>query len=102
MMEEMHRRTLELSERVLGKEHPHTVTSIYCLAYLLQNWKRYDSSSVLYQRALLGYQKTLGLDHPTTLACSEHYTSATVRDNDMNMIIYVRMMKNESYGRLYI
>jgi hypothetical protein len=27
---------------------------------------------------------------------------ATVRDNDMNMMIYVRMIKNESYRRLYI
>ena len=71
----MNQRTLELRERVLGKEHPDTLMGIYCLAYLLQNQKRYDSSSVLYQRALLGYQKKLGLDHPATLACSKHYSS---------------------------
>src|SRR5436305_963589 len=73
--EDINRRTLELRERVLGKEHPDTLMSIYWLAYLLQKRKRYDSSSVLYQRALLGYQKKLGLDYPTTLACSKHYSS---------------------------
>jgi tetratricopeptide (TPR) repeat protein len=73
--EEMNRQMLELSEKVLGEDHPATLTSTYCLAYLLQNEKRYGSSLVLYERALLGYQKQLGLDHPTTLACSKHYTS---------------------------
>jgi hypothetical protein len=38
--EEMHRWTLELRERVLGKERPDTLMSIYCLAHLLQNQKR--------------------------------------------------------------
>jgi hypothetical protein len=71
----MHQRTLELRESVLGKEHPDTLMSIYCLAHLLQRRKRYDDSSIFYQRALLGYEKRLGLDHPTTLACSKHYSS---------------------------
>lgn len=31
--EAMNRRALE----ALGKEHPHTLTSIYCLAYLLHH-----------------------------------------------------------------
>ena len=31
----MHRRALEGREKVLGVEHPDTLTSVYCLAYLL-------------------------------------------------------------------
>jgi hypothetical protein len=31
--EEMHRQALGLRETVLGKEHPDTLTSIYCLAH---------------------------------------------------------------------
>jgi Tetratricopeptide repeat len=33
--EEMHRQALRLIEVVLGREHPNTVTSVYCLTYLL-------------------------------------------------------------------
>jgi tetratricopeptide (TPR) repeat protein len=73
--EEMNRRALEGQEKVMGMEHPHTLISVYCLAYLLQAKGQYDDASVLYQRAIAGLQKTLGPHHPTTLACSEHYSS---------------------------
>jgi len=73
--EMMHRQALELKERVLGKEHPSTLTSVYCLAYLLHGQEQYGDASILYQRASLGYQRILGSDHPTTLACSNHYSS---------------------------
>ena len=34
--------------------------------------KKYEDASMLYQR---GYEKTLGLDHPTAVACSKHYAA---------------------------
>ncbi|OCK72694.1 hypothetical protein K432DRAFT_315676 [Lepidopterella palustris CBS 459.81] len=70
----MHRQTLATREKVLGKEHPDTLTSVYCLAYLLADRHRYDESAALYKRACAGYRTVLGNDHPTTRACREHYT----------------------------
>jgi hypothetical protein len=33
--EAMHRQELAICEKVLGHEHPSTLTSVYCLAHLL-------------------------------------------------------------------
>jgi hypothetical protein len=68
----MNRRALAGRETALGLEHPDTLTSVYCLAYLLQSLKRYNEALDLYNRACSGYKDTLGLDHPTTQACSKH------------------------------
>src|SRR6266536_2073963 len=38
--EEMHRRALEGKQRVLGMEHPESLTTVYCLAYLLHAPKK--------------------------------------------------------------
>ena len=72
--EEMHRQVLTLMETVLGKEHPDTLTSVYCLAHLLHQNKRYKDAEVFYRRAYAGYRKTLGEQHPTTAACFWHYS----------------------------
>ncbi|OCK88791.1 uncharacterized protein K441DRAFT_587010 [Cenococcum geophilum 1.58] len=58
----MNRRALEGTEKVLGKEHPNTLTSVYRLAHLFQERGQYKDALSLYQRACTGYQKTLGLD----------------------------------------
>lgn len=70
----MHGQALALTERVLGKEHPDALTSVYCLAYLLYHKKRYKDAEVFYHRAYSGYRKTLGEKYPTTTACSRHYS----------------------------
>jgi hypothetical protein len=74
--EAMNRQTLALKEKVLGPEHPDTLTSVYCLAHLLSTRHRYNESLTLYERACAGYETILGKDHPTTRACYQHYTSA--------------------------
>jgi tetratricopeptide (TPR) repeat protein len=67
--EEMLQQAFGLRETVLGKrEHPDTLTSIYNLAYVLSNRKRFSEANALYQRALNGYGKTLAPDHPTVQA----------------------------------
>jgi hypothetical protein len=71
----MNRRALDGKEKVLGKEHPNTLMSVYCLAYLLHKRKRYDAASELYRRASRGYRITLGQSHPTTVACDNNYHS---------------------------
>ena len=74
--EAMHRQELAIWEKVLGHEHPDTLTSIYCLASLLTYRHRYNESLALYKRACAGYQAVLGKDHPTTRACHQHYAKA--------------------------
>ena len=71
----MHRQVLTLSETILSKEHPDTLTSVYYLAYLLHQKKRYKDAEVFYHRAYAGYRKILGEKHPTTAVCSRHYSS---------------------------
>ena len=46
----MHRQALALTDMVLGKEHPDTLTSVYCLIYLLYHKKRYKDTEVFYHR----------------------------------------------------
>ena len=82
--EEMHRQALKLYETVLGEEHPDTLTSVYCLAYLLHLQQRVREATPLYQRASAGYEKTLGSYHPTTQACREHYLSIANGNDDSN------------------
>ena len=67
--EAMNRQTLERREKVLGLEHPDTLTSVHCLAHLLAKQRRIDESLRLYRRASAGYNTTLGKDYPTTIAC---------------------------------
>ncbi|KAH0555788.1 hypothetical protein GP486_006269, partial [Trichoglossum hirsutum] len=73
--EAMNRRALDGKEKVLGKEHPSTLTSVYSLANLLHEQKRYEAASELYQRASSGYRVILGQSHPTTIACDNSYCS---------------------------
>ena len=68
----MHRRALEEREKALGREHPHTLTSVYCLAYLLAKRRDYNESLALYNRACDGYSVVLGEHHPLTRACRQH------------------------------
>jgi hypothetical protein len=42
--EEMHRQTLGLRERVLGREHPDTLTSMDNLAEVLSHWGKYKQT----------------------------------------------------------
>ncbi|KAF2872037.1 hypothetical protein BDV95DRAFT_628482 [Massariosphaeria phaeospora] len=74
--EAMHRRDLEGSEKVLGREHPDTLTSVYRLAFFSHQEQHYSAAVSLYQRAYEGYVKVLGVQHPTAAACLGHYESA--------------------------
>jgi hypothetical protein len=67
--EKLNRRALEGMENELGVQHPDTLNSIYCLAYLLHNQKGYADASELHQRACDGHKQTLGSEHPRTIAC---------------------------------
>ncbi|TFH39353.1 MAG: tetratricopeptide repeat protein [ANME-2 cluster archaeon] len=58
---------LEVSERVLGKEHPDTLGSVNNLAGLLYSKGDYEGAEPLFRRALEASERVLGKDHPDTL-----------------------------------
>jgi tetratricopeptide (TPR) repeat protein len=63
----LHRRALETSERVLGKEHPQTLTSVNNLALCLETLGDAAAALPLYRRALESSERVLGKEHPQTL-----------------------------------
>jgi len=64
--EMLYRRSLELSERALGPEHPTTVTTLSNLAAVLEATGRYQEAEMLYRRSLELSERVLGPQHPTT------------------------------------
>jgi tetratricopeptide (TPR) repeat protein len=61
------RGALESRERVLGLEHPDTLTSVNNLALLLDSTGAYGEAEPLLRRALESSERVLGPDHPDTL-----------------------------------
>ncbi|MCP4702881.1 MAG: CHAT domain-containing protein, partial [Gammaproteobacteria bacterium] len=60
-------RALRVSEQVLGKEHPDTLTSVNNLAGIYRVQGRYGEAEPLYLRALRVSEQVLGKEHPDTL-----------------------------------
>jgi CHAT domain-containing protein/tetratricopeptide (TPR) repeat protein len=60
-------KALALAERVLGREHPDTLTSVNNLAEDYNAQGRYGEAEPLYKRALEAYERVLGREHPNTL-----------------------------------
>jgi hypothetical protein len=56
-----------LREKVLGKEHPGTLTSIHNIALFLQSQGKYDEAEPMYRQTLALREKILGKEHPDTL-----------------------------------
>jgi len=48
----MHRRTLELMETVLGREHPDTLTSMNNLALVLDSQGKYSEAEQMHRQTL--------------------------------------------------
>jgi Tfp pilus assembly protein PilF len=71
--EAMHRRDLEASEKVLGLEHPDTLTSLSHLGSMLSKQGKDDEAEAMLRRALEGFEKVLGPEHPYTLAASVYH-----------------------------
>jgi tetratricopeptide (TPR) repeat protein/nucleoside phosphorylase len=62
----LYERALEIGERVLGKDHPLTATSLNNLADLYRATGQYEQALPLSQRALEIWERVLGTDHPST------------------------------------
>jgi Tfp pilus assembly protein PilF len=65
--EAMHRRALEAREKVLGREHPSTLSSVNNLGNVLDSQGKYEEAEAMHRRALEAREKVLGREHPSTL-----------------------------------
>ena len=63
----LYERTLPDSERVLGADHPDTLTSRNNLAGAYASAGRLDEAIPLSERTLADRERVLGADHPDTL-----------------------------------
>eukprot|EP00808_Paulinella_micropora_P025752 g71322.t1 len=71
--EEFRRGALEAFEKMLGPEHPSTLTSVNNLGLLLYQQCKLAEAEPLYRRALQGREKTLGAEQQSgQLAEAEH------------------------------
>ena len=81
-------------EKVPGKEHPSTLTSVNNLAGLLQDQGDHKAAEELHRRALEGREKVLGKEHPDTLM-SVWCLAALMEDAGQRseaMLLYERAM----------
>ena len=65
--EHMYRQTLELTEKLLGIDHPSTLESMNNLALVLRHQGKYDEAEKMHRYTLELKEKLLGIDHPSTL-----------------------------------
>ena len=66
--EPLFRRAMEARERVLGPDHPDTLSSVNSLALLLDGKRDYAGAEPLYRRAMEARERVLGPEHPDTLS----------------------------------
>lgn len=64
----MRRETLALKEKVLGQEHPDTLTSMSDLSNVLNSQGRYEEAEVMNWETLALMEKVPGHAHPKTLS----------------------------------
>src|SRR5207302_1489391 len=71
-----HERSLELRRRVLGSDHPDSVTSMNELANAYRDDGKLDRALPLFEEALKRRTARLGVDHPDTLTSMNNLASA--------------------------
>ncbi|KAI4940646.1 hypothetical protein J4E91_011283 [Alternaria rosae] len=73
------RLSLDIREKVPGREHPDTLTSVSNLGSVLARQGKYDEAEAMHRRALEGYEKALGREHPHTLTSVSNLGSVLSR-----------------------
>ncbi|KAK7419112.1 hypothetical protein QQZ08_010982 [Neonectria magnoliae] len=66
-VEELEVRVIEMRKRVLGEEHPDTLTSMANLASTYSNQGRWKEAEALFVRVMETRKRVLGEEHPNTL-----------------------------------
>jgi hypothetical protein len=63
---ESQRRSLAITEKVLGEEHPETAITLNAIGQTLHSQGKYDEALEYYRRSLAIKEKVLGEEHPET------------------------------------
>jgi hypothetical protein len=71
---QLQEQVLEVMTRVLGEEHPATLTSMNNLAVTLNGLGELDAALPLLRKSLGGHRQVLGDNHPDTIAISKFLT----------------------------
>ena len=79
--EELFLQVIETLKKVLGEEHPDTLTSISNLGSVLERQGNYKEAKAMHQRALEGREKVLGAEHPDTLTSVNNLGSVLERQS---------------------
>ena len=73
--EKVYRQTLELKEKVLGREHPDTLNSMNNLAVVIGNQGKYKEAEQICRQTLELKEKVMGRKHPDTLTSMNNLAS---------------------------
>ncbi|CAG7933712.1 unnamed protein product [Penicillium olsonii] len=68
----MQRWALDAREKVLGREHPDTLTSVNNLGSVLDSQGKYEEAEAMHRWALEAREEVLGRDHPNTLTSANN------------------------------
>lgn len=93
--EELKLEVLEMSKRVLGCEHPDTVTRKSNLAITYWHQARSVEAAILELEALASNQCVLGDEHPSTMTCQANlaYTMKTLGEEALALCMMTQSAK---------
>jgi hypothetical protein len=80
----IYREVLVVKRRVLGPEHPDTLTTANNLAHALDNQGKHAEAATLFREAIVIQRRVLGPEHPGTLATAANLAacSGAARSSD--------------------
>jgi tetratricopeptide (TPR) repeat protein len=90
---------LAICERVLGPEHPETLSTVNNLAALYHVQGKYEQAAPLYQRALATLERVLGPEHPTTTRVRENYTKLLEKMKQKTKAVSAKPKAPRKWGR---
>jgi tetratricopeptide (TPR) repeat protein len=76
--------SLETREKLLGREHPNTLTSVSQLGSVLERQGKYNEAEAMQRQALEEREKVLGREHPHTLTSVSNLGSVLERQGKYN------------------
>ncbi|KAI0798783.1 P-loop containing nucleoside triphosphate hydrolase protein [Xylaria sp. FL0064] len=82
--DKIYRRVVETKEKVLGPEHPDTLTTLYCFADMLDKRGDCEEAEQIYQQVLEVLRRVLGNDHPHTLGVERALTELVCAKRDLS------------------
>ena len=81
---------LDVQRRVLGPEHPHTLTTVSNLATSLRDQGKHEDAEQMFRELLDMQRRVLGPEHPDTLATVSNLASLdSIRSASTSIVPFV-------------